>query len=142
MNNFNKMLEKTKKWLLDDSKSYVIKKTYLERPRLYLAGFLYIVSIFAILFVGIEYLDFGKILAPLDLFEPITKFFIDVETHEPRNILGWVYLILVFLGVIMAFFGLCIPGFYMVIKGEVLTDKEWPDDPEKTKKWRDKNVHK
>lgn len=138
----NKTLEKMKNYLLNDSQSYVVKRTHLERPLLKIIGFLYCLSVFVLIFIATELVNFGAVLAPLDMLEPISKFFIDIETHEPRNILGWVYLIGIFIGVVISYFGMLIPGFYMIIKGTSLIDKEWPNDPEKTKKWRDKHVSK
>ena len=138
----SEIVEKVKKWLLNDSKSYTVKRTHIERPRIYLAGFLYCLSVFLLLFVALELVNFGAVLAPLDMFEPISKFFIDMETHEPRNILGWVYILLIFVGIIISFFGMLLPGLYMLIKGSIIIDKEWPDDSEQTQKWRDKHAKK
>lgn len=146
MSNMSELYAKVKNYLMNDSKNYVVKKTYLNRPRLVLAGMFYLLAMVLVLFISTELVDLSKIFAPLAVFEPITKFFINIETGEPRNILGWVYLIGVVLVLTMmmlaAALGMLFPGFYMLFQGSRITDMEWPDDPEKTKKWRErKNKH-
>jgi len=136
------MLKQIKNYLLNDSKSYVVKSTRLERPRLFLVGMLYILAVFVILIIAVEFLDLGDVLAPLALLEPVTRFFIDVETHEPRNILGLIYLLVIFLGILVAFVGLILPGVYVAVRSSTLLDKEWPDDPDKTQQWREKHADK
>lgn len=143
----NKILEKVKKWLLDDSKSYVVKETYLKKPRLALLGASYLLAMVILLVLATELIDYSKLVAPLALLDPITKFFIETETFEPRNILGWPYMIVVFLVMliilIVLMLALLLPGLYMLHQGLYkITDMEWPDDPEKTQKWRDNHAKK
>jgi len=92
--------------------------------------------------IGAQFLDLAAVFAPLGALEPVTKFFIDVNTGYPRNILGWGYVAIILIAIIASFFGLCIPGLWMIFKYQKMIDIEWPDDPDKTQRWRDKHADK
>ena len=132
------MYKRIKNYLKDESKGYTIIRTYYERPRLFLVGWLYVFGVLVILSIGAILGVFASVFAPLAVLEPIAKFFINMDTGEPRNILGWGFIALILIAIIAAFIGLCLPGLYLVVNYQKLIDKEWPDDPNKTQRWRDK----
>lgn len=116
------------KW---NQKGYVVKRTHHERPRFLLAAIAYIISYVSVLGFLSEHTNvFEVIFAPL---EPIIRPFVEPDI----TLVGWILVIGLFIGLIVAFFAGTIPAFICVDKYSQLLDKEWPDDPEKTKQWRE-----
>lgn len=93
-----------------------------------------------ILFILIEYTKFFELLfSPLEFFKQFTTIF--YELYDTDLIGDFLTLIIVLLGLISitaGLFFLLFPGVYLMIKHQKLIDKEWPDDPERTQKWREK----
>lgn len=117
------------KW---NQKGYVVKRTHHERPRFLLAALAYTVGYVSVFGFLSEFTNvFEVILAP---FVRIIRPF----TEPDMTLVGWILVIGLFAVLLVAFFAGTIPAFICVDKYSKLLDKEWPDDPDKTEKWRTK----
>ncbi len=126
------MFEKIKKFYKNE---YTVKRTYYERPSFLLIGMLYIIVTMFFLVVS-SYTPFWNwFFAPLEIFAPYLK-----PHLEPGSvtIIGWIVVFVVIISLIVGCLVLFLPGLFLVTKHQKLLDKEWPEDPERTRKWRER----
>lgn len=120
------------KW---NKKGFILIKTHHVQPRFFLAGMIYMTSYIAIYFVLSEFTNFFEwLFSPLRFLEPALKPFIEPDI----TLVGWIIVLVIFGIILLVFFAGLIPGIILVIKSSDIIDKEWPDNPDKTKKWRTK----
>lgn len=114
---------------------YIVKRTYREKPYRFIFGVLYVLIIMGVLFILVEHTTFFETLfSPLGFFKPYIEPYFEPE----MTIIGWIIAAVVIGSLCLGFAILLIPGIIIAVGYQRILDSEWPDDPERTQKWRDK----
>lgn len=120
------------KW---NKKGYVVKRTYYERPRFLLVGFVWVFGYMGLMFVLMAFTNVLDVAsAPFDFLIPAIKPFFEPEI----TLIGWILTVVILIGTIIIMTIPAIPGAILMSNYQNLTDKEWPNDPDKTQEWRTK----